>query len=528
MYGNFGRYQIGCEMDIIWQLLSLATALGVFTYFLGVLIYSLPIPIKGIKKWAPALISDGLLTIALVSFFTMIIWGMSYAYKMMGINREDYVNEILSIAKNLGTLYLALNYISKVINMLFKFNYENIPLGTIIMGIYYLYSKFYMFTNIFTKPFMDMLLTTLKSGIYAWTFLYIVSRISELLAPFMLASGIVMVGIPFRITKASGAFLIALAMVTYIMGPLVILVLKLIALYDPLFSNLWNSFLGIKSPSFMSNVSYFQAMLYDSKWHPLAYSVLQLCDLKGICGIYPAGPKGEVNTAYMLGGAPWPYTNFTLQILGITINKGIIDMRKMGLEPMTVKNGMKMSFKGIVMPDSGIVLYFPQNCYYEITSGPKFETLSSGQMRFVVSFHVGSACNVTLSTSGLFDPKGMGVYVSSGARNPILLRKEWYGIDVWILKMYVPQGKDVTVAITGEQTTFEPPRIVGYGYLANKLGLQVLEVLGKYKYNEFDILLLPFFITAVPIIHIIIMSMSTYAIASLISGGVKRLSIKLW
>ena len=174
-----------------------------------------------------------------------------------------------------------------------------------------------------------------------------------------------------------------------------------------------------------------------------------------------------------------------------------------------------------------MVLYFPYGCSYTIKSGPKFE--SSGEtLKFYVSFEAYSICNVTIATSGLFDPKTMGVYVSSGAKNPLLERKEWYGIDVWILNMEVPAGKAVTVIFNGQRGTYVPPQLAGYGYLANKLGLELVELLGKNYYNEYDILLAPFFLTAAPLIHIMIMSMMTYGIASLISGGVKRLSVKLW
>ena len=53
--------------------LNAAFALSVLTYYLGVLIYAIPIPWYGIKRWAPLLIFDGLLAASLTLFFNDII-----------------------------------------------------------------------------------------------------------------------------------------------------------------------------------------------------------------------------------------------------------------------------------------------------------------------------------------------------------------------------------------------------------------------------------------------------------------------
>ncbi len=515
-------------MDVIWSMLLLATSLGTLSYVLGALIYALPIPLKGLKRWAPYLISDGILTVTLSLLFGLIIWGMSEVYKMMGINRDSYVKEILRITENVSTIYIVLTYISTVLKTIFKLKLAGIPIGVIFQGIYLMYSKYRMFVDILTQPVMEIMISSLRAAIYSWAFLYIVSRVSELLAPFMLASGIVLIGVPFRVTRASGAVLMSLAIVTYVVAPLVILVLNAIAQYNPTLAALWNSFLGADLPNVIREVAYVNGKVVDAEGRAVPYALVKFCDLNGVCGFYPTNEKGEFVSAYDLGGVPWPKTKVYVDVLGVEIDKGVIDLRRLGISQSQIVESMQVKNNGLYVEDAGLIIRI-SNCAYQLGT-PKFYTSKDGELYF--TFDVTSRykdCDVVVATSGTFDPNTMGFYVSGKAVNPQLNREMWYGIDVWKLSFRVREGDTVEVIINGKKASFQPPNFGnGIGYLANKLGLHILESLGKYEYNQYDLLLVPFFLTAIPMLHIMIIVMTTYGLASALSEGVKKVSLRMW
>jgi len=515
-------------MDIVAEMLTIAASLGVFNYVLGSLIYSLPIPLKGIKKWGPYLIQDGILTFSLAMGFYIVVWSVNHVYSYLGLNREEMMSEILRIAKNVASLYIFLSYITEVIKQLFKLKVLGFPFGTILEGLYTIYSQYKMFTDIMSRPLLDMFMNTLRIAMYTWTMLYVLSRIMELLMPFFIASGILLIGIPFRIAKSAGAFLFSASIVGYVMGPLIIVVLNLVANYNPLLAALWNTFIKIDLPDTLTHVSFVNGRIVDEWNKGVPYSIVRFCDLDGMCGIYTTDQKGNFITAYSFGGIPWPRTHIEVEVLGINIDEGIINLKKLDVEGGETLNDMTIKLRNTYLLDPGLIIRI-EGGYYEFMSEPSFHSDSNGRLYFKMGIKALTEVNVTVAVSGVFDPKTLGFYLSSSIKNPKLIRNTWYGINVWLLNFTIPGGKVAEIVISGQEASFVPPETGGsIGYLAAKLGVKFFQDVGNVKYNEYDILMVPFFLTALPLIHMTLISMTTYGLASLISGGVKRLSIRVW
>ncbi len=80
--------------DALWFAL-LAFKLSVLSFYIGVLIYSLPIPWSPLKRWAPKLIGDGIIGSALSIGFAVFIYGAFHLGLLLGVTWETFLVWIL-------------------------------------------------------------------------------------------------------------------------------------------------------------------------------------------------------------------------------------------------------------------------------------------------------------------------------------------------------------------------------------------------------------------------------------------------
>ncbi|ALU12793.1 hypothetical protein EYM_07610 [Ignicoccus islandicus DSM 13165] len=511
-------------MDLILGILAISAALSALTYVIGTLLYSIPLPLPSLKRWAPILISDSITTFTLTSSFFLILWFLDKTYALIGMDRESYIKEILEIDKGIASTYITIDYLSKVMKTVFN----KFPLGKVLEALYVAYSRIEVFNNLFTRPFLDIFLSSLKLAVYSWTALYILARISELLLPGFLSIGILLMSIPFKITKSAGAFMFSLGVVTYVMTPLVIPIMKLFVAMSPTIANFVEMIASGVFERGPYNVFYLQGTLLDEQGNHVPYALVYFCDLKGICGIYPTNPKGFFDTAYTLGGVPWPRSEIKVELLGIKIDVSEEDWKKIYVSPNTILTNSKIKVKGLIVPDPGIAIYLPCSLYY-YTSPPKFETSQDGYLIMRFKFVPLENCQgVSIAFSGIFDEKTVGIYLSSNVKNGKLEHELWNGIEVWKVTFDVDKGNEVDIIINGRKKGFTPPSLFELGYLSNKLGLQLLSRVSKQKLSTADILLAPFFLASIPYIHLTTISITIYSLATLLSGGVKRIVVRTW
>ncbi|BFH73459.1 hypothetical protein SJAV_14030 [Sulfurisphaera javensis] len=171
----------------VFDFLFYAQILASLTYTLGSLFYALPIPVYGVKKWGPKLITDSIYVIVWVTIYTAVLAFMQQLLDMLGASWPSYFQ----------WLYTVENY-----DIL---QYEIVK--GILDSIQYIAGAF--------APFMmfSFLLSMATSFI---EFLTIISQMIYQYSGLFIAMGILLMALPFRIGRSIGASFIAASIVFYI------------------------------------------------------------------------------------------------------------------------------------------------------------------------------------------------------------------------------------------------------------------------------------------------------------------------
>ena len=166
----------------------LAFKLAVLTFHIGVLVYALPIPVRAVKRWAPALIYDSLLAIALISLYKTL-------YSVAGFI-ADLGGGSWYLLSTWTQVALAHAAVLKAISMIVDFISDRVgfskPIASLISGV---------------------------AGDLAYTIVVLIVLIialAELAVKYggsLLLVGLVLYSIPFRIAKPAGAWIISFVLV---------------------------------------------------------------------------------------------------------------------------------------------------------------------------------------------------------------------------------------------------------------------------------------------------------------------------
>ncbi len=510
-------------MTVIAALLVLSLSLGMMTYFLGVLIYALPIPLRGIKKWGPLLMSDGILTITMSLLYAIVIYAIHEVFALLGLNRDKLVSDIVNIANTIARLYIFFKLIKTFYSALFSLKLFGLPIGTVIKALYEMVSAVQPLNNPASSFTLDMLIMTFRLGAYAWTLVYILSVVSELLLPILLALGTLMLGIPFRLTKSAGASIIGFAIATYIITPLIVPLLVLLKSYDPTLAFLIDWILHLSTGGASLGVVYPYGKVVDAKGNAIPYVYIKFCDGSGICGIYPTYGDGSFTTYLPLGGVPWPTSAVYLDVYGVKYYLGVLNWERMDLKAgesgaVTIKaQGVRVLDKGIAVVGDVDVLEF---------KSVQQQGTDTVTMKFVLRAKSDTEVHIVI-----YDNLEGNVEVASSreAINSTLVTTSWMGQPAYYVTFHMERRSVATVYVEGKVGTFRPPSYYTIGYLARKMGVDVKMMFVKEGYQSFDYLLLaPFVVSSLPLMHLLIVGLVARAIASLISEGAKNMLVRMW
>jgi hypothetical protein len=177
----------------IADLLTVAQALSLLTYFIGTAIYALPIPLHGVKKWAPRLIADGIYSLVLITAYTIIVsatveleneisgsWGYYEYWLQSTITQLSMLYQYLSLAYAGLT---SIPYFGKIINSIFP---TWVFFSALSLALSYL--SFLQLLSLFIYNDFEVLI----------------------------ALGILLIALPFRIGRVIGASFISSAIVFFI------------------------------------------------------------------------------------------------------------------------------------------------------------------------------------------------------------------------------------------------------------------------------------------------------------------------
>ncbi|BBD71931.1 hypothetical protein HS1genome_0320 [Sulfodiicoccus acidiphilus] len=166
--------------------------MAILTYFIGALIYALPVPLQGLKRWAPRLISDGIYASVLINSFLGIVFLSNQIASQLGASWSDFFG-----------------WTSSVVNL--EFN------------VFAAIRTIYALVSLGGTPALDILLAPLSffSSLLTGTIasietLVIIGEIIESNYPILLALGVALFSIPFRVGRSVGSGLIASSTVFYI------------------------------------------------------------------------------------------------------------------------------------------------------------------------------------------------------------------------------------------------------------------------------------------------------------------------
>jgi hypothetical protein len=177
------------------ELLVLAMQLAVLSYYIGVLIYMLPIPSRRLKRLGPLLIEDSIQSAILISILNVVAWLSEWVSSLSGLTLEDtvsYIRESMSTA-------ILINYFARMLSAgagLFS--------GS-LAGI----------VTLFFLPFSLTFYSIVTASALAIMLLSIVGYAKSIL----LALGALLYSIPLRIGRNVGASLVAFIIAANAMLP---------------------------------------------------------------------------------------------------------------------------------------------------------------------------------------------------------------------------------------------------------------------------------------------------------------------
>ena len=180
-------------MDAV-DLLLIAYRLSLLSFYIGVLIYTLPVPLAGVKRWAPTLISDSIIAAGLSFLFFYMFRLGEYIMGLLGGSWDflfKWYHDSLATIISVKTLLVILQALPD-------------PLG-IVDAIRSLVSP------------VDKAVTG------ALLFLATMGGLIELVrnyAVILAAIGVALYAVPFRIARGGGAWLIAFSLVFSVGLPL--------------------------------------------------------------------------------------------------------------------------------------------------------------------------------------------------------------------------------------------------------------------------------------------------------------------
>lgn len=176
------------------NMLELAFYLSALGYFLGIVIRALPLPFVSLKKLGSALVSDSVFSMVLIFSFRLISYSIEYFGSILGADWELY-NSYMMDRIGILTMYFAM--LKSITAFL-----GSTPLGGYVNGL--------------ISPLTSMVTASLVSTIT----LLVTGSVVRTLADRLIALGILLHSIPFKLTRPVGATLIATAIVFSIGLPL--------------------------------------------------------------------------------------------------------------------------------------------------------------------------------------------------------------------------------------------------------------------------------------------------------------------
>lgn len=261
-----------------WFLLA-AFNLSVLTYYLGVLVYALPIPWYGVKKWAPLLIMDGIFSAILVFGFNIIIQVVNYLFTILGLS---WNNLMTWLNTTISSVFVLIFFIQLLGSMLSRLSFGLIP------------------------NFLGPLYSILSYSLTSLFLLNLISLIIRLHYTKLIALGIMLFAVPFRIARTAGAVLISFSIVFYIGLP-----------FLPIYIETLSQSQELNEKAYIYGISFPRYIVKSYNGSNIPMAIMNIYSINGsLLARYITDNNGSLYASYPEKGSPSNYFKIEIEYFG--------------------------------------------------------------------------------------------------------------------------------------------------------------------------------------------------------------------
>lgn len=444
-------------------LFQLALELALLTFYIGALIYALPLPTRGVKRWGGTLVRDSITSYALALSLLSILSFSNHIAMLLG-GSWAYLDLWLKTGL---VMVLGAKMVIAALGPLLS----SVPVGSSVKAL--------------LGPLNDALTADLLFLITVMA-VEVMVRYAGLLIAFI---GLVLYALPFRIGREAGAWFIAFVIVFSVGLQVMPAFISSVAQAPPL--NLSSEFLDL-------GVIFRQVSVRSAYGTPIGTALLSLyIDYKGKwtnVGIYPVNVSGM---AYSLNS---PYGNMISMPSMVPVYAMVeVDGISSALEPYPMTNATEY-----ITLTSPYILYSDGYGLLVFTNQPSNATISVNGNKVTVHDELGYGGILEVRA-----PRTCDVSVSSNIR-PATGSWSWYGVRGTYYALYGPLNATMVLEIgncSEAHLVNAPSMDYLTQFLSNTLSISpnIIEDFIVYYFT-------------VPLMYFAVLTSVAYAVARLLGG----------
>ncbi|MGC9011370.1 hypothetical protein [Thermogladius sp.] len=445
------------------DLLYLAYYLSVLTYFIGAALKGLPLPLASVKKVGQRLMVDGVFSAFMVFSYKALVFSISYFSSVIGADWRLLNEWYIAESASLMSLFVLLKTIG--------FLYSKVGLGFLASGL--------------ISPMVSLLVDVLVTI----TVFYLAVKAIYLTAKTMIAVGILLYSIPFRLTRPAGAVLISLPIVFTVGAPLLPNFVAMFSTFNPP-----DNFVQAQ-PAYIRLLDYLN--------QPIAYFVVNASDANGNqLYMYLSDSSGLVNATSMERWIPLGYQRLDFLMPGskyseeanVTSSGGVVNLT------YRVPNIIKIDVNTLV--------------YYN-TDEAVVESVERSNNTFTTLFNVLYSTKIYLvyeSSSTLI------VWLDNTTAQGYTVSFDWFNVGFKALVLSLHPGlHNLTIQVINVAASRPNVSEVYYFEKVVESGSTLSLAIGLVSIKFFTLLVLP-------VVYIFVLVTATLGLARILGGVEARIS----
>lgn len=445
----------------------LALKLAILTFYLGVLVYALPIPLPMVKRWGPQLVWDSLVSLLLVALYATLYSLSSRIALLLGGSWtlfNVWYTSSLGVTLSLKTFLASLTAIPEI-------------------------SRFLGVISAIVTP-LD------RAATLAILFLTTIGGIAELVYNYgliLITVGLVLYALPLRIARGAGAWLIAFILVFNI--GLQILPIFLSSLATP-----------PQVPEASIDYRLLSIKVTSSNGHPIAYGFLEIRDNEGTLALYKLDGSGLAKSKLLEGDqvvVPAKTVSVYLEYDGI-----LFPLEPSPLRPQDYPNGYRITLRAphIVLSRYPLIVVYTSTEGSEVEEGDNwFSIKTSMNPGDYIEIRYPNYCNLSISSN----------------LTPVTGSWEWRGVSgsYYRFEASTSGSYHILVQISGCNSPILPSDDGVRDYLE--------ELMKRLSFIDLNLLkaFILYYLT-IPSIYIFILFLATGALARVL-GGRDRIPVRV-